>query len=89
MAYMSNNATTIKTEKTTLYLQPAVKKYLQYQAIEGNTSMSEVVNDMVEDMLDSIWLAKHGDRVRKEPTYTFDEVLAEMGLTREDLHDQL
>lgn len=51
--------------------------------------MSEVVNDMVEDMLDSIWLAKHGDRVRKEPTYTFDEVLAEMGLAREDLHDQL
>lgn len=77
------------TEKTTLYLQPAVKKYLQYQAIEDNTSMSEVVNDLVEDMLDSVWLAKHGDRIRQEPTYSFDEVLADMGLTREDLHSQL
>ncbi len=89
MVVMNKSIDATAPQKTTLYLQPAVKKFLQYQAVEENTSMSEIVNDMVEDMLDSIWLAKHGDRVRKEPTYSFDEVLADMGLTREDLSHQL
>ena len=73
------------TEKTTLYLQPAVKKYLQYKAVEENTSMSEIVNDMIEDMLDSMWLAKNRERIHSEPTYTFDEVLEDLGMTRESL----
>ena len=47
--------------------------------------MSESVNDMIEDMLDSMWLAKHRERINKEPTYTFDEVLEELGMTRESL----
>ncbi len=76
---------TATSQKTTLYLDPDVKKYLQYQAIEENSSMSDVINDLVEDTLDSLWLIKNEDRLRNEPTYSFDEVLKERGLTREDL----
>ncbi|MBP9667765.1 CopG family transcriptional regulator [Candidatus Saccharibacteria bacterium] len=75
------------TEKTTLYLQPAVKKFLQHKAIEENTSMSEIVNDMIEDMLDSMWVAKNRKRIYSEPTYSFDEVLEDLGITRESLQN--
>lgn len=83
MSHMSNST----TEKTTLYLQPAVKKYLQHKAIEDDMSMSEIVNVMVEDMLDSIWLAKHGKELHSQPTVSFEEALAEAGLTYDDLRN--
>ncbi len=85
MADMSNTTTREPIEKTTLYLQPAVKKFLQHKAVEENSSMSEIVNDMVEDMLDSIWLAKNKKRIMAEGTVTFEEALAEAGLTYDDL----
>ena len=33
------------TERTTVYLNPYVKKYLQHEAIEQNKSISELIND--------------------------------------------
>ncbi len=87
MAGMSNATAQDPIEKTTLYLQPAVKKFLQHKAIEENSSMSEIVNDMVEDMLDGIWLAKNKKRIMAKGTVSFEEALAEAGLTYDDLRD--
>lgn len=75
------------TQKTTLYLQPAVKKFLQHKAIEEGQSMSEIVNELIEDMLDSAWLAKNKKRIISEGTISSEEMLAELGLTRESLYD--
>ena len=49
--------------------------------------MSEIVNDMVEDMLDGIWLAKNKKRIMAKGTVSFEEALAEAGLTYDDLRD--
>ncbi len=49
--------------------------------------MSEIVNDMIEDMLDSMWVAKNRKRIYSEPTYSFDEVLEDLGITRESLQN--
>lgn len=73
--------------KTTLYLQPAVKKFLQLQAIEENSSMSEVVNEMIEDMLDSMWLEKNAERIVAEGTISSEEMLESLGLGREEVRN--
>ena len=78
---------TTTNEKTTLYLDPLTKKFLQHKAIEENTSMSQIVNDLVEDVLDSVWMSKNIEKLRKEPTVSFDEALAEAGLTYDDLRN--
>lgn len=76
-----------QTEKTTLYLQPAVKKFLQHKAIEENSSMSEIVNDLVEDMLDGMYLAKNKKRILAEGTISLNELLETLGLTYDDLRN--
>lgn len=75
------------TEKTTLYLQPGVKKFLQHKAIEEDSSMSEIVNDMIEDMLDSVWLAKNKETILAEGTISSEEMMKQLGLSYEDLRD--
>ena len=69
------------TEKTTIYLNPVVKRFVQHQAIEENRSMSDVINDYQEDFED-IKLVKER---RAEPTETFEAVLKDVGLTYDDL----
>ncbi len=77
----------LQTEKTTLYLQPAVKKFLQHKAIEENSSMSEIVNDLVEDMLDGMYLAKNKKQLMAEGTISSNELLESLGLTYDDLRN--
>ena len=40
--------------KTTAYLDPKVKKFIQYKAISENTSVSDIINDYFEDMLEDL-----------------------------------
>ncbi len=57
------------SERTTLYLNPYVKKYLQHKALQENRSMSELVNDefaeLLEDLEDSYELTKR----KKNPVF--------------------
>lgn len=65
--------------KTTIYLNPQVKKFLQHKSIEENTSMSEIINSYFADMLldlDGIDTIKQR---RSEDSVSFDEVLAGAG----------
>ncbi len=78
------NANT-SSDKTTVYLDPAVKKFLQHKAIEDDTSISAIINDVFENELEDILLAEDLNKIRKEPTYSFDEALKKVGLTYEDL----
>ena len=75
------------TEKTTIYLNPYVKKFIQHKAIADNASISQTVNDYFADMaedLDDVAVIK---KRRKEPTTTFENALANLGLDYEDLRD--
>lgn len=50
------------TEKTTIYLDPQVKKGVQYYALRDNTSLSQIINtqleEYIEDMTDVAEVAK-------------------------------
>lgn len=73
------------SDKTTIYLDPMVKKFLQHKAIEEDTSISAVINNMLEEELEDILLAKDLDKIRREPTISFEQMLEELGLTYDDL----
>lgn len=75
------------SEKTTIYLNPYVKKFIQHKAIEENTSISSIINNMFAKKLSALEEKAELSARRKESTVPFDKVLAEMGLSYEDLRD--
>jgi len=73
------------SEKTTIYLNPHVKKFVQHKAVAEGRSVSELVNDYFADMLEDLEDVKELQKRRKEPTVPFEEVLKDLGLTYDDL----
>ena len=73
------------SEKTTIYLNPYVKKFIQHKAVAEGRSVSEVINENFEDMLEDLEDIKEVVRRRDEPSVPFEEVLKELGLTYDDL----
>ena len=73
--------------KTTIYLTPMVKKYLQHKAVEEDTSISDLVNERIEEEMASDKLVALVKKAEREPTLSFEEALSECGLTYEDLRD--
>lgn len=71
--------------KTTIYLDPKVKKFLQHKSIEENSSMSEIINNYFADMLLDLEDIKTIQQRRTEESISFDDVLAEAGITYNDL----
>lgn len=80
---MADMSTT--SEKTTIYLNPMVKKFIKHKAVEEDSSISEVINDYFADMLEDLDDIKDVEARRGESTVSFDEVLGRAGLTYEDL----
>lgn len=72
-------------EKTTIYLNPRVKKFIQHKAVEERSSLSEVINDYFADMLEDLDDLQDIESRRGEPTVSFDDVLKRAKLTYEDL----
>ena len=81
------NQLTVSSQKTTLYLNPVVKKFLQHKAVTDNTSVSSLVNDYFADMVEDLDDIKTVQRRRKEQTVTFEQSLVDLGLTYDDLQD--
>lgn len=73
------------SEKTTIYLDPFVKKFLQHKVIAESRSLSGVVNDQFADMLEDLNDIKAIEKRRGEQTIPFEEVLRDLGLTYDDL----
>ena len=73
------------SEKTTIYLNPYVKKFIQHKAVAEGRSVSEVINENFEDMLEDLEDIKEVEKRRDEPSVPFEEVLKELGLTYDDL----
>lgn len=75
------------SSKTTIYLDPRVKKFLQHKSIEENTSMSEIINSYFADMLLDLEDINTIKQRRNEESISFDETLASIGLTYDDLRN--
>jgi hypothetical protein len=73
------------SEKTTIYLDPKVKKGVQYYALRDDRSLSEIINeklmDFLEDMVDLADVEAHKD----EPLLSFEEVVKDLGLNIDDV----
>lgn len=75
------------SDKTTIYLEPTVKKFIKHKSVEQNTSMSDIINSYFADMLQDLDDIKTIKERRNEDTITFDELLSDLGLTYDDLRD--
>lgn len=71
--------------KTTVYLDPQVKKFLQHKAIAESRSLSEIINDEFADMLEDLADIKTIVQRRGETSVPFEEVMRDLGLTYEQL----
>ncbi len=75
------------TEKTTVYLDPYVKKFIQHKAVAEGRSVSDIINDNFEDMLDDLEDITEVKKRRLEPTASFEQVLQDLGLTYDDIRN--
>ncbi len=75
------------SDKTTIYLNPSVKRFLQHKAVTERRSVSEIINEEFADMLDDLDDLKEIDNRRNEDVVPFEAVLNELGLTYDDLQN--
>jgi len=79
----------ISNEKTTIYLDPKLKKSVQYYALRDDRSLSDIINqklfEYLEDMAD---LAAIKD-AKDEPTVPFNQVLKELGLDLNEIRHRI
>lgn len=73
------------SDKTTIYLNPNVKSFLQHKAIAERRSVSEIINEEFADMLEDLEDIKELEQRRNEPKLPFETVLQDLGLTYDDL----
>lgn len=73
------------SEKTTVYLNPNVKKFIQHKAVAEGSSVSDIINEHFADMLEDLYDLKEVEKRRDEPSVPFEEVLRDLGITYEQL----
>lgn len=66
------------TERTTVYLNPYVKKYLQHEAVEQNKSISELINNQLAELLEDAEDVATLNKRQTEPTIAWDKVKANL-----------
>ncbi len=73
------------SEKTTVYLNPFVKKFIQHKAVAEGRSVSDIINDQFADMLEDLEDLQEVEKRRNEPSIPFEEVLRDLGITYDQL----
>jgi hypothetical protein len=73
------------SDKTTIYLNPSVKRFLQHKAVAERRSVSDIINEEFADMLEDLEDIKEIEKRRDEAKVPFETVLQELGLTYDDL----
>ncbi|MCA9313051.1 CopG family transcriptional regulator [Candidatus Saccharibacteria bacterium] len=74
-------------DRTTVYLDPVVKQFLQHKAIAEGGSVSEIINDHFADMLEDLEDIQEIKDARSEPRQSFDSLMSDLGLNYNDLRD--
>lgn len=84
---MANTQSHISNEKTTIYLDPKVKKSVQYYALRDNRSLSDIINhslvEYLEDMADLA--AVKQAKQEKGDFLTLHQVVEELGLDLDEI----
>lgn len=73
------------SSKTTVYLNPKVKKFIQHKAVEEDRSVSDIINDQFADMLEDLDDLRVIKERHDESSVTFEDVLSELGITYDQL----
>ncbi len=85
---MSNLTNKSQNEKTTIYLDPKVKKSVQYYALRDDSSLSKIINDKLyeylEDMADIAALEEANND--NEMPIPLDQAIKELGFDINELH---
>lgn len=85
---MNATNTTQPNEKTTVYLDPKVKKSVQYYALRDNSSLSQIINDRLAEYLeDQADIATLSERENNAEFVPLSTVLEEFGLNEKDLQN--
>lgn len=66
------------SERTTVYLNPYVKKYLQHEAVEQGKSISELINDQLADLLEDAEDVETIEVRKSEPLVAWEKVKADL-----------
>ncbi len=76
-------------EKTTVYINPRVKKSVQYYALRDNRSLSDIINEklvgFLEDMEDRVIVEERSHEAEYVP---LSEVLSEFGVNEQAVRDR-
>lgn len=77
-------------EKTTLYLDPKIKKSVRYYAIRDNRSLSEIVNEKLFEYLEDMEDIAAAEKARNdgEKPIPFEEVLKSMGISLDEVRNR-
>lgn len=75
------------SEKTTLYIDPQVKKLVQFYALRDNRSLSAIVNEKLAEYLEDMADAASIESRKNEPTAGFEQVVKELGLSLNDIQN--
>jgi predicted transcriptional regulator len=89
---MNTNLTSssVPNEKTTIYLDPRVKKSVQYYALRDASSLSQIINQKLTEYLeDQADLAALADASKETDDFvSLDQVMKELVLDKDDIRRQ-
>lgn len=81
----------MSNEKTTIYLDPRVKKYVQYYALRDRSSLSEIINERLleylEDMADAASLEEAMNKP-KDDYIPLNQAIKELGFDLNEIRSQ-
>ncbi len=72
-------------EKTTLYLDPRVKRAVQFYALRERRSLSSIVEEKLLDYLEDMSDIEAVKATEGEPAYSFEEVAKALGLSLDEI----
>lgn len=76
------------SEKTTLYLDPRVKRGVQFYALRDRRSLSDIVNEKLLDYLEEMSDIAAIEARKNEPTESFETVVKALGLSMDEIQNR-
>ena len=75
------------SEKTTIYLNPKIKKSVRYYAVRDDRSMSDIINERLSEYLEEQEdiAAAEAARCDGEEAISFEATLKDMGISLDEI----
>ena len=76
-------------DRTTVYLNPKIKKGVRYYALRDDKSLSQIINERLLEYLEDQEDIAEAEKVRNdgEKTISFDDALKHLGITLDDIRN--